>query len=378
MGITSFLGLTTTGSSGSSTTFYQYRQAQSGDTNSNMTIIDSWANSVSSSMTILKVGQIISINAAYQSNNLYLGTATLFTNYSNTQIINLKLDTSIGGSALLQINSLPAKYLKKIDASSTIVDLVANDILAGTYNLFTYDGIEWVWTAMSSGSSSGTSGSGAPTTATYVLQSANGFLPNGLVLSAGSNVTITTNSSAIIINATSASGTTYTGTPPINVSGTVISLNASGVSSGSYNLVQVNTSGLITSASYITAASSMVYSGSSPISITGSVVSLLASGVTSGSYNLVQVDIFGRITSASYITTGSYTASNIGTSGVGVYNSTSGSNFQFNNINAKSGQILVTSNSSLNTIDIDLGTVSASTVGAITLAQSIALSIAMS
>jgi hypothetical protein len=62
MGITSFLGLTTTGSSGSTTTFYQYRLAQSGDTNSNMTILDNFASSVSGSITTLKVGQIIGID----------------------------------------------------------------------------------------------------------------------------------------------------------------------------------------------------------------------------------------------------------------------------------------------------------------------------
>ena len=95
-------------------------------------------------------------------------------------------------------------------------------------------------------------------------------------------------------------GTTYSGSAPINVSGSIISHNTSGVAAGTYNLLTVDGLGHITSGSVV-ADNDTIYSGSAPITVSGSTISHDTSGVISGTYNRIVVDARGHVTSGSVV-----------------------------------------------------------------------------
>lgn len=114
------------------------------------------------------------------------------------------------------------------------------------------------------GASSGTSASsvGTPSDSPFLTTGSTVNLTNYKVLTAGSNITLTVAGSYIAVNGNS-SGTTYTGSAIITVSGSKISHNASGVTSGSsYNQFAVDAYGHITSASFVVSGSSVGISGS--------------------------------------------------------------------------------------------------------------------
>jgi predicted P-loop ATPase/GTPase len=135
-----------------------------------------------------------------------------------------------------------------------------------------------------------------------------------------------------------------------DTTGSQIKHNASGITSGSYNKVQVDTFGHITSASIVavpsntTSVAGSVFNaynsttgsfttlavltaiaGSSVMSdSTGSQVKHNSSGVTTGSYNKIQVDVFGHVTSASIVAVPLQTTVVSGSALTG-YNTTTGS-----------------------------------------------------
>jgi hypothetical protein len=81
------------------------------------------------------------------------------------------------------------------------------------------------------------------------------------------------------------------GVTPISVSdGYIVSHDDSGVVSGSYNAVFVDAKGHITAGSNVYISSGSFYTGSGIIDVSGSIISHGNSGVVSGSYNAVQVD----------------------------------------------------------------------------------------
>ena len=205
MTTTNFLGLTTNSqSSGSNTTFLNYRLANSDISNSNLTKIDTFATGTSASLTSLKVGQIVSVPATFISSGSYIATAGLLTSYQTNQLINLKLNANNPGATTLNINSLGYKYLKKVDNTNTIIDLVAGDLLAGQYNLFTYDGTQFVWTAIGgatiSGSSASTTGSN-----TWLGTNQFGASVGFVTTTISSNTTLDNTHYNVLVDATSAS-----------------------------------------------------------------------------------------------------------------------------------------------------------------------------
>ena len=127
------------------------------------------------------------------------------------------------------------------------------------------------------------------------------------------NKTSTSNQFFIAYNNTTGSFTTgssltgfsASGVSPINVSGgSIISLDVTGVVSGSYNQVIVDAWGRVTSASFVSVGGGgTTYTGSLPIVVTGSVVSHATSGITSGSYNKIYVDDKGHVTAGSIVAT---------------------------------------------------------------------------
>ena len=205
MTTTSFLNLVVTGSTtGSATSFLQSVTDQFGLTNSNMTKIDTFATGTSASLTFLKVGQIVSVPATFISSGSYTASAGLITSYQTNQLINLKLNANNPGATTLNINSLGYKYLKKVDNTNTIIDLVSGDLLAGQYNLFVYDGTQFVWTAIGgatiSGSSANTSGSNT-WTGTNQFGASVGFVTATI----SSNTTLNNTYYNVLVDATSAS-----------------------------------------------------------------------------------------------------------------------------------------------------------------------------
>ena len=251
MTTTTNLGLTTYSSeSGSLTSFLDYRLATAGTTTSNLIKLDTWAGETSGSVNSLKTHAVYTASGTEVSSNYYVSTVAGVSSYATNLVINLKLNTSITGSATINLNSLGDIVLKKVNSSGTIVNLTTGDIILNQYYIFVYNGVNFVM--VSGGTSSGSSG-----------------------------------------------GTTYGGITPIVVSGSEISHTTSGIVSGSYNAVDVNSFGHVTGGSNINYNSSIVGSGIMS-DTTGSVVNHNVSAVTPGNYlatNLT-VDSTGHITAA--------------------------------------------------------------------------------
>jgi len=242
------LGLTTFNTaSGSATTFLQFRLAIA-DASSNMSIIDDYAGGMSASILSLQGNAVNNVSATLVSGAYYEGSAPLMTNYGIGGMINLTLDTTVAsGSPTLNINSLGTLGLKKIDTSGCAISMGAGDMIANRYYMFTYDGTQYILTN------------------------------NQVADIVGSGVMSTTSGSSVVHN-------------------------ASGITTGSYNKVQVDTYGHVTAGSQISYQTVSSISGSGVMSdTTGSGVKHNLSGIVSGSYTRVQVDVYGHITSASAI-----------------------------------------------------------------------------
>jgi hypothetical protein len=298
--------------SGSVTTFLQFRLALA-DATSNMSIIDNWAGSVSGSIISLTANEIIDVNASQISSNYYEATVSLISSYATNLKINLKTNATNSSTVTININGLGTKTIKKINSTGTLVDLVASDIIANAYNLFIYNG-------------------------TY-------FVLIGSLVSGSSGSMIVTGS--------------YVGVAPITVSGSQISHNTSGVSSGSYNQVLVDINGHVIAGSVIVNGG-ITYSGSALITVSGSKISHNTSGVVSGSpYNQFSVDAYGHIISASFVASGSssgISGSYVYPSGsstfdnaIARYDGTSGSKIQNSSITIDDSGNIVNYNEKCNT-----------------------------
>jgi len=237
--------------SGSAVLFLTYRLALA-DTTSNMSIIDNFAGETSASIIDLQSNMLININASQSTPNVYLATSSLMSSYATNVMLNVKFNASVTGATTLNINSLGAKTIKKVNVDSGLIDLSSGDIRSGRYYLMIYNGTYFILMSPVSGNQINISGS----TLNFVSIS-------------GSNVL------------------TDSGVPVLT-----------GITTGSYTIVQVDSYGRVTSGS-VTEPSSTI-SGSSVMSnTTGSEVRHNPSGITSGSYGTVFVDIFGHATSGS-------------------------------------------------------------------------------
>jgi len=239
--------------SGSATNFLQWRLAVAGTTTSNMEIIDNFAGETSASILSLQANAFTNVNASYISPNYYEATVGSITSYVTNMLINLKLNASITGSTTININAFGTKTLKKVNVEGTLSDLSSGDLKLNRYYLFVYNGTYFVLIASQIADQISVSG----TASNYLSISASGVIVD-------SSVPILT-----------------------------------GVSTGSYTVVDVDAYGRVTSGSSTPPSSSIA--GSSVMSdTTGSVVSHNASGITSGSYATVIVDVFGHVTTGSF------------------------------------------------------------------------------
>lgn len=250
MATTPNLGLTTYDvASGSATTFLAFRTALDG-TVSNMSIIDTAYNNIYAAINALRSTSIYTINGTQVSSNYYTATVTSLSSYSTGMTINLSINVANTGAVTLNLNSIGVVTLKKSNNSGSLVDIDSGDMTVNKYYTFIYNGAYFVLTAAN-----------------------NVTVPSNIV---GEGVLSTT-------------------------SGSVAKHNVSGVTSGSYNKVLVDSWGHIISGSVVDFTSGSIYAGVSPISITGSMISHSTSGAGAGSYLAanVTVDDKGHITSIS-------------------------------------------------------------------------------
>jgi len=72
------------------------------------------------------------------------GLGEIVSYVTNMSII-LKLDITSTGATTLNINSLGAKSVMKVNTAGTHVDITGGELVAGKYYLFIYDGTRFVW-----------------------------------------------------------------------------------------------------------------------------------------------------------------------------------------------------------------------------------------
>ncbi len=287
---TPFLGLYTCDTtSGCTTKFLDWRLQVAG-TSSNMSIIDNCAAATSASIVALQgIKSVVYVPALYVSPSYYEATGiTDITSYSTNQIIDLSLDTANTGTITLNINGLGTKTLVKIDNSGSGINFAAADIKKGKENLFRYNGSQWVWISANSmdqiNAASGSNGNIIWISGSVLADSGYGF--NGT-----SGVpTMTSGSLSASVIPSHAHSTTKYGYGDSTNYGHIKSGEGLTSSSG---LVSINVSG-----------------SGTPIILSGSKVSHNVSGVSSGSYNVVLVDTYGHITSGSNTNTGAIIQSN--------------------------------------------------------------------
>ncbi len=213
------LGLTsTTEAAGSAVTFLAYRLGLDGATNSNNTKIDSWAGSVNASLISLNNNAIISASVVESTPGNYIATISSITSYTTGLTLNVRPNTTTIGTTTLAINALGTKSIYKI-SNGVAGNLDAGDFVADRSHLIQYTaGGYWLW-------ESGTS---------MDQVSADGIVGN----------LITISSCAVLID----SGIQ---TSACRISGSYINLVTTGIVSGSYNVLDIDTFGRATAGSYV-------------------------------------------------------------------------------------------------------------------------------
>jgi hypothetical protein len=286
-----------------SATFASWRAAIDGvSPTSNFNLLDTFAQNISASVISLQGRAIYLVPAVYVSPNYYeANSVTSITALTTNMYLDLYLDTTNVGSVTLNINALGTKTLKKIDATGALVDLDSNDLEKNKEYLFRYNGTVFVWVAVSSGTSGTTySGSALITiTGSKISHTVSGVTP-GTYTSANLTVDDYGHLTAVS-NGTSASSTGAPSDTPFIVSGSVAAgvTNAKLLVGGSCIVLTESGSTLIVASNCIPLTE---ISGSSVMSdTTGSSVKHNYSGVTAGSANKVQYDSFGHVISASVV-----------------------------------------------------------------------------
>ena len=306
---------------------------------------------------------IYPVTGSYASPTNYGATVASIAAYTTNQMLSLKLDTENDGEVNLRINALDVKSLRKVDPNGDLAVIQSKDLKKNREYLFRYDGTYFVLVgttladqlsilgtpnnlSMISGCrvlidsgvkvSSGSRISGSyveflainKISASYIsaqgtddnlLRHFGGSAINsGIVVSSGSRISgsyvaaqgtddnllrhfggSAINSGIVVSSGSRISGSyVKTGSTLAIVSGS-ISLSETGISSGSYNKVEVNTYGQVITGSIIGALATI--SGSGVMSdTTGSVVKHNVSTVTAGSFTNanIEVDALGHIMSA--------------------------------------------------------------------------------
>ena len=127
----------------SANTFSVYRASVDGVSASNMIKIDTALAGLQSQ--IINNQGVAYISATATGTNVFaVSGISQIPSYTTGQVISLNLSTSITGSSTLNINTLGAKNLSKVNQAGSIVTLISGDMIAGNNYTFVYDGVEWL------------------------------------------------------------------------------------------------------------------------------------------------------------------------------------------------------------------------------------------
>jgi hypothetical protein len=258
-------------------------------------------------VSLSDISAVSVISASYVSANFYAASASTITSYKQDMTIILILDTTSDGTVTLNVNSLGIKSLNKIDVNGNKVNFDGHELIKNQPNTFMYDGSVWVWMAVSYGDQIGVSGSSnnftmisgcgilvdsgissssvALVTGSYIVLELNSNLKNEYLLSAGSGINITTNSSASTV--TISTSVSASSVAPTSASYVVLSLNPS-----------LNNEWLLTAGSNVTLTQNINAStitidtnvSASSVATTGSYVMLALNNNVSGEWLLTAGD----------------------------------------------------------------------------------------
>lgn len=154
---TTNLGLVTYLTTDTSEVFLDFREAIAGNshpspgTGSNLWLIDDAYGGLNTRITSLEAASPVFFADATGAGTNYTATITSFPSLAAGIVILLRLNASNTGAATLNINSVGAKDLKKINAAGSSVALVSGNLNINRYYLFRYDGTDWIWIASTSG-----------------------------------------------------------------------------------------------------------------------------------------------------------------------------------------------------------------------------------
>lgn len=115
-------------------------------TTSNFYKVDTAVGSLQTSVASLLLARgAIPVDSTYSAPNTYVATVSSITAYTTGLGIILSVDTTSNGTVTLNINSLGAKSVMKVNSSGTPINLTGADLGKGRYYLFVYDGTRFLW-----------------------------------------------------------------------------------------------------------------------------------------------------------------------------------------------------------------------------------------
>jgi len=323
---TAFLGMKTYSAvTDGSSLFSTFRADLAGvSATSNMGLLDTFASSTSASLIILNAkSYIIPVDGIYDSANTYLATVVDdIASYSTDLVIVLNLDVTSNGTVTLNINSLGAKSLQKVDDTGSLENLTNHDLQEGREYLFKYNGSSFVWmnstssdqisiagndgeVTFISGSGIITSGSTldsfASSSEKYIVSELSGVLSNELLITAGSGMLLDndTSSSKVIINSNFIAGSGITLTNDISASSITVVSNF--IAGSGITLTNDISASSITVVSNITAGSGMLlddyvisadFASSSQVNSGSSLITIISpSALSQSNYGISTVDV---------------------------------------------------------------------------------------
>jgi hypothetical protein len=300
---TTNLGLATyNATTDGSALFSDFRAAIAGTgATSNMNKIDTWAGQVNGSLITLSTNKpVYSASAVYVSANYYEATNASISAYSTNMIITLRFDTTTSGTVTLNINALGTKSLVKVDESGNLINFTNNELKKNKEYSFRYNGFQWIWI-------SGTS----------IDQISSNATLNNLLMTSGCGLVVDsgvqTSASKILGGSIKIDNTLRTTGCSLGLDTSALTANylismgsggslINGISASSTNFISGSGNSFINNASASNVRIDI--NVASPLSVAGSQISLLTSGVISGSYNQIEVDSYGRVTAGSVVPSG--------------------------------------------------------------------------
>lgn len=136
-----------------SVTFADFRAVLAGTAStSNFYRIDTAVGTHTTQIAALQLTKgAVGVSATYSAPNTYVATVASIASYYTGLGIVLSVDTTTDGTTTLNINSLGAKSLMKVNSSGTPINLTGSDLTKGGFYFFQYDGTRFLWVSANSG-----------------------------------------------------------------------------------------------------------------------------------------------------------------------------------------------------------------------------------